>query len=304
MNRYKCIVCPVDFSPCSRIALQYAASLAKHFQARLLVHHVLAPLNLSYYNYLLPGGPEQEFELEMQRHASETLGAFTEEVLRGEAVCEAVMTAGSPLNEIVELARKNQAELLIMGTHGRSGFERFLLGSVTEKVLRKSPCPVLVVRCFSAEGGAGERPAHGEYRKILVPLDLSEHSAQTLHYAVEFAREYQAAMCITHVLEQPTSPSIDPSYTGMLLDCWTEVMAEAGKILEDLVRQNVHGQVPEEHWVAVGRPANEILRAAEERKADLIIMGAKHSLLAGLGAIGTTAHRVIGHASCPVLFLR
>jgi nucleotide-binding universal stress UspA family protein len=304
MIHFNNVLCPVDFSDCSKLALGYAFAMAKRYSARLMVQYVLAPLNIFYYNYMLPGGPDQEFDQEMQRHAGEMLKGFTEEVLAGKCSCEELLSFGKPVTEILKAAKREQANLLIMGTHGRSGLERFLLGSVTEKILRKAPCPVLVVRCGVKQHPGADASEFGGYRGILVPVDLTEHSARTLSHAVELATDFQATLFIVHILEQPSSPGIDPSYTGMLLDYWTEIQSEARRMLDELVRSCVEGKVAEEHWVAIGRPAEEILLASREKNADLIVMGAKPSWLTNLGSMGTTAHRIICHAESPVLLLR
>jgi nucleotide-binding universal stress UspA family protein len=163
---------------------------------------------------------------------------------------------------------------------------------------------VLVVRCGIKHNLGADASGFGGCRGILVPVDLSEHSARTLSHAVELATDFKAALYIVHILEQSASPGLDPSYTGMLLDYWTEVQSEAGRMLDELVRSCVGEKVAEEHWVAIGRPAEEILLAAHEKNADLIVMGSKPSWLTNLAAIGTTAHRIVCHAESPVLLLR
>jgi nucleotide-binding universal stress UspA family protein len=304
MIHFNSILCPVDFSECSKFALSYASALSRRYSARLLVQHVLAPLNISYYNYMLPGGPDQEFDQEMQRHAGEMLKGFIAEILAGKYPCEELLSIGKPVTEILEAAKRDQIHLLVMGTHGRSGLERFLLGSVTEKILRKAPCPVLVVRCGVKQNFGADASEFRGYKGILVPVDLTEHSPRTLAHAVELAKDFQANLFIVHILEQPTNPGIDPSYTGMLLDYWTDIQSEAKRKLDELVQSCVEGDTAEEHWIAIGRPAEEILLASHQKSTDLIVMGAKPSWLTHLGAIGTTAHRIICHAESPVLLLR
>ena len=191
-----------------------------------------------------------------------------------------------------------------MGTHGRSGLERFLLGSVTDRILRKAPCPVLVVRCGAEHDASSEMPGLDRFNRILVPVDLSEHSGQTLSHAVDLAESHRSELFIVHVLERPASPGVDSGYEGMLLDYWGEVRAETVRLLNELAQSSVQERVPEEHWVVIGHPAEEILRAAREKQVDLMVMGAKPSRLADFGPLGSTAHRIICHAACPVLLLR
>jgi nucleotide-binding universal stress UspA family protein len=133
----KKILVPVDFSDCSKYALQYAASFAKQFGAELQLVHVVEPY---------PAVPEMyPIDVESLQDGKAQLDTLRESL--GEDVRARVsLRTGQPYNEITQAAADGQADLIIISTHGRKGLTRMLLGSTTEKVVRQAPCPVLVVR--------------------------------------------------------------------------------------------------------------------------------------------------------------
>jgi len=141
-SRFKTIVAPTDFSDSSRSALHYALDLVAEGGA-IIVCHVVDDMPLTY-GYVGLAVPPGDIRTRMAEEAKEELVAFIP-VLEGQAV-ETVVLHGNPAGEIVRIAAERHADLVVMGTHGRTGIQHALLGSVAEKVTRKSPCPVLVVR--------------------------------------------------------------------------------------------------------------------------------------------------------------
>ncbi len=148
MRPIKRILVPVDFSPCSRVALQHGLELARQFDAALTVLHVYEPPH--YVGDVMVQLPErtsvtvQEY---VQRQSDQLLTELVTSIEGLDAVTfDRALVSGVPHTAIVEKARSLEAELVVMGTHGRSGLSHLLMGSVAEKVLRQAPCPVLVVR--------------------------------------------------------------------------------------------------------------------------------------------------------------
>ena len=146
------VLVPTDFSPYAEQALDYAIRLARTLKARLTVLHVIQPVLLAGVDMgvALPAPYLQEVEAAVQSSMDEALARVTAAGLPGEHV----VLYGVPFQEIVEVAKARQVDLIVMGTHGRTGLMHVLLGSVAEKVVRLAPCPVLVVRQADQASGA------------------------------------------------------------------------------------------------------------------------------------------------------
>ena len=163
------ILCPIDFSETSRHALEQACAFARWYRARVTVLHVVN----------LPLPPTMP---------APGLGVPANGV-------DAVVVEGSTLPEILRQAEQMPADLLVMGTHGRSGFEALFLGSMTEKVLRSTRVPVLTVP------PAVERVESVTYQTILCPIEFSDPSIRALEYALTLAEETGARLILLHVIE-------------------------------------------------------------------------------------------------------
>jgi nucleotide-binding universal stress UspA family protein len=292
------ILCPVDFSDASRLALDHAAALARWYEARLIALHVmpLVPTTLSFPPAIsaatLEPLPPELFRDELRRF----VGAVAEVV-----PAETAVMPGDAAGTILEQARTAEADLLVLGTHGRSGFERLVLGSVAEKVLRRAPCPVLTVPPAAAHATTTPRPP---YRRILCPVDFSTSSDQALRYAVSLAEEAKARLTVLHVLEWfPEQEVREHRHFNV---------PEYRRFLEEDARRRLAESVPAEArpWcepverVACGKAYQEVLRIAGEEASDLIVLGVQ-----GRGAVdrllfGSTANHVVRQASCPVLTVR
>src|SRR5687768_13481995 len=180
------ILCPVDFSVFSTRALRHATALARRFQARLVVLHVV-PQWQPYANIpaYLPEPVLANPVLCAQVHRD--LSAFVADAVADGVPVEMVVREAEPWREILSVADEKAVDLIVMGTHGRGGFEQLLMGSVAEKVLNRASCPVVTV-CHE-EGRTWEAP--GLVRNIVCATDLSPASARTIHYAVSLAAEFQ-----------------------------------------------------------------------------------------------------------------
>jgi nucleotide-binding universal stress UspA family protein len=297
MIRMRRILCPTDFSDCARRALEHAAALAGWYEARLTVLYV-SSLTPSVVGFPPMVSPITLEPLSRER-LLEQLRAFAGPALAAGVQCDFAIREGPAAREIAEEARACAADLVVIGTHGRGGFERLVLGSVTEKVLRKAPCPVLTVSP-PAEGVVPRRPP--ELRHIVCPLDFSTPAKEALAHALSLAERAKARLTLLYVLEWPAKEPHHPPFD----------VPEYRRYLEEDARRELREAVPAaaRDWcdvrerVAVGKPAREILQVAAAEGADLIVMGVHgHNVLDRL-FFGSTAHHVVRAAACPVLTVR
>jgi nucleotide-binding universal stress UspA family protein len=295
------ILCPVDFSEFSRHALHHAVGLAKWYRATLTLLHV-QPLAV------MPAGPPEVLPtLVLTPDQREQLLASLRHMVATE-ISESVLThvevaEGSPAREIVARAETMSSDLLVMGTHGASGFERLVLGSVTEKVLRKSPCPVMVVPRRAPDVA----PVPPLFKRILCAVDFSDCSMRALKYATSLAQEADGCLVVAHVFE------LEGVMPGNWRDALTpESIRKELIALEQERRDKLLHAVPDsvntycavETVMASGTPYREILRLAEEKKSELIVIGIHGRNAADLTFFGSTTNHVVRQATCPVLTVR
>jgi nucleotide-binding universal stress UspA family protein len=289
MLRIQHILCPLDFSEFSEKASEYAHSLARHYEARLTLVHVVPPVFAAYPSYVYPDMVNDLYQ-DLRAHAEEQLRLFASSHSREGVQAVSKVCEGAVPESILALATAENADLIVMGTHGRQGFDHLLLGSVTEKVLRKARCPVLVVRTSAHDFVGAEDGDSVHLRKILFGTDFSPHSERALEYALSLAEEYGAELTLLNVLDE-VPPSTDLS-----------------TITADIIRQ-LEAPIPAEvrEWctiksqLRVGRPYQEIVHYARETGTDLIVLGVRGRNTLDLALFGSTAHRVIQSATCPVL---
>lgn len=299
------ILCPVDFSDFSRRALDHAVAVAKWYSAEIVVmyvHHVplaaIAPLGGLGATPVEPVGllPQDRRKLEEQ------LAAFAPEPARGMAVrCR--VGEGDVATEI--LAEAASADMVVMGTHGRAGFEHLVLGSVTEKVLRKATCPVLAVPPAAPDAVPA---AAVLYKNIVCPVDFSDASMRALDYAFSLAREADAKLTVLHVTPYEFDLPLEDSGSDAELTV-AEFFERRERQARERLDEAVHPR-SQDYCTAVAlvtrahRPWQEILRVAGERHADLIVMGVQGRGAVDLMFFGSTTQQVVRQASCPVLTLR
>jgi nucleotide-binding universal stress UspA family protein len=208
--------------------------------------------------------------------------------------------AGDATTTITEHALSIGADLIVMGTHGRRGFKRLLLGSVTETVLHEAPCPVLTVP--PRAGAASSEPV--VFTHVLCPVDFSPSSLLALGFALDLARQANGRVTLMHALEWPAS---DIPRTSMRFDteAFRQSLAEdATERLNALVTEESRTWAEIETVLVFGRAHREILRVAEANGADLIVMGAQGSGGVDLALFGSSTQQVVRGATCPVLTVR
>lgn len=288
----KTILCPIDLSDFSRPALAHAAALSRWYRAEVKVLHVFAavmpPATLGAYPGWMLEVPESRDSI-----ASE-LQSMLEPFTSAGVPLDLHIAEGSAATEIVRHASELPADLLVMGTHGRGGFDRFALGSVTEKVLRKAPCPVLTL-----PPGAAPLTDTVEYRTIVCPTDFSSSSDAGVQWALSVGRMADAAVTVLHVIETETDDEGTPRAQS------SAALADAAACeLRSLVTRYIQPANRVTELVAYGKPYREILRTANDCKADLIVIGVRGRGPVDLTLFGSTTNQVVRRATCPVMTVR
>jgi nucleotide-binding universal stress UspA family protein len=213
-----------------------------------------------------------------------------------------IQEAGYVHDEILTELAATQADLLVLGTHGRSGFQRLFLGSVTEKVIRKAPCPTLVVPPRAPDVGPD---APVQFRRILCPIDFSESSLDALVYAITMAEEADAQLTLLHVVDIPMVLSQEPMVSEVdLMRIREGAIADARRRLHGLIPDQARAYCTVETAVVEGRVHHGILRQAAEQQSDLVVMGVHGPGVIDRLLFGSTTHHVIRAAACPVLIVR
>jgi nucleotide-binding universal stress UspA family protein len=291
------ILCPVDLSEFSHHALDQARALARWYEADITVLHVVnvsQPLvGMAELGYVPPLLPERQQIAEEVRRFCGLREPSQESRLN------VIVTEGIPPQEIVRQAKSLPADLLVMGTHGRSGFERLFLGSVTEKVLRSTHVPVLTVP------PPVERVGSVVYKTILCPIEFSNPSTRALEYALRLAEETDAHLILLHVIEALTvETSLGEISHFTVPEYYRHLEEDARARLKSALPDEARVWCTPEERVVFGKARHTILQLAEEVNADLIVMGVHGAGALNRRLFGSTTHRVIREARCPVLTLR
>lgn len=286
--RLKNVLYATDFSRAADAAFPYAAEFARRFGARFYAIHVRTPEN-----YVLAAPetwPSANAEYEKQENA-------LREVLRNDLphIETDVLTAeGGVWPALKSVIDEKKIDLLVLGTHGRTGIGKFFLGSVAEDIVRRASCAVLTVGPHSPS----EPPREGRFREILYATDFSEESLAAAPYTISLTQEHQAHLTLLHVIEK--------SDAGDLVRP-DELEAGAVQHLQNLVPEKAELRYEPKYVVKEGEPARTILEVAKNHKSDLIVLGVRkpEGIPGGATHLPTAvAHKVIAHAGCPVLTVR
>jgi nucleotide-binding universal stress UspA family protein len=289
------ILCPTDFSEFSHRALEHAIAIARWYKSKISVQHVFSsipPPGVPDYPVLVSLSPEMRESILAQ------LQLFSEPARKAGIAVEAVLDDGHPVNEIVKRAKEAPADLVVLGTHGRGGFEKLMLGSVTEQVLRKVLCPVLTV---PSSAGALSGPEPGVFKTILCPVDFSEASMKALEYAFSLAKEADAKLLLLHALEVLPDEELPETLRFDTIRYNDNLKSVARDRLLKLIPVGASDWSRPEVFVAVGKAYREILKTAEERQAGLIVIGIHGRNPIDRLFFGSTTQHVVRQATCPVL---
>ena len=288
-----------DFSPVSDAASLYAAAIARHFGATVHAAHVISETAL-----LTTGAGVDYYSMgtlyeDAHDQAKEKLSQACVSLVGIPHQC--YVGFGQVWRNLAAISVRKQIDLIIVGTHGRTGLGKLLLGSVAEDILRHAPCPVLTIGpevmrrdealCESVH--SNHELVSFDPKRILYATNFGYDSAR-MAVALSLADEFQAKLTLMHAIENHTERSRQ-----------SEVISEGMRRLRELIPADAALKCQPETMIQFGRVAERILRVASERAADLIVLGTRTSLEPGETHLPwSTAHHVLAHAPCPVLTVR
>lgn len=295
MTPYRHLLCPVDFSDSSRRAIAWSSRFSKSVGARLTVLHVVDTRLLSIGNLV---AVPNAFD-EIRQRAEEALVELKREVDLTGAKVE--ISEGVPEDVVVSAANRGDVDLLVMGTHGLSGIQKFLLGSVTEKVLHRVQVPLL-----SVSPGAERQTGFPDPRTILMAIDFGPESQAVVRHGTWLAEHYRAKLIALHVVRVPyvvlSERSFEP-LTRLEVDRLTDsLVAKRRDDLEALLPEIPGGE--REAIVRVGAPFECLREAIAERSVEMLILGAGGHGETGIRWLGSTCHKLVRLAPCPVMVVR
>lgn len=289
------IVHPTDFSSSADTALGYALGLAARAGAGLDVVHVVSGPSEYAPTADLPEQGREDMTIRMREGVASHQGAFDRPTLDALRVEYDLVEGRHTAPALLEHSTRREADLIVMGTHGRRGLRHLLLGSVADEVLRAAPCPVLVVRAGKPD----------PIRRIVVPLDFSSYSSRTLVHARHLAALYDATLTLLFVAEEHLVPFFSdtgiPTFTLMKVD--EEIVEQAEDGLRQLGAEADGPDVPTAYSVRRGDPVSEIIQVVDDQQADLLVMATRGLRGAERGLLGSVTERIVRQAACPVWIL-
>jgi nucleotide-binding universal stress UspA family protein len=279
------ILLPVDFSPRSDGAAQYAKALACRFGSQVTIAHVF------HLEQTIGGGPVIPIPPEwcdtVRNVCTYALEGFQDEEFKGMQVRRSLL-AGDPAHAIVDLAHAEHFDLIVLPTRGHGRFRRYILGSVTTKVLHDADCPVMT-------GVHMEEIPHvtPQFRSVLCAVDFDSAGERALRWAAEFAQEFQAQLTLVHAL--PAMEGFEPEYFDQGLPLMLRNVAQ--KRMEEMqTRAGTSADVVFER----GSVARVVHDAVVARDADLVVIG-RHDSPGWMGRLRANAYLVIRESPCPVV---
>jgi len=291
------ILFPTDFSDVAEGAFAHAAHLALQYEATIHVFNVVSPEEGDGSNPMafLPVKPADGTETD--ESALQHVEVKTAPQEQGTVPVLYTQTdSDSPSEAIINYARDQDVDLVVMGTHGRKGMDRLLSGSVSEEVVRGAPCPVFTVP------GTNTADHVPTVSRVLAPVDLSDQSELVLNHAAALADAYAAPLDLLHVVEEATYPSaygLDPLTPDL-----PNVQDRAREALETLAGELDLRTDPVNIHVLAGNAARDIVEFADEHEADLIVMATHGRTGLERFLIGSVAEKVVRRAPCPVVTLK
>lgn len=296
------ILLPTDFSPYALHAMKYAVAIAKQYGGTVHVAHVLdtsVEVRPPGHGLWLTKSEAEALLASMREHAESRLANVVERAAEAGVATAQHIVAGLPGPEILKLARDQRCTMIVVATHGRSGFDHMVFGSVAEKVVRQSPVPVLCIKHPEHEF-VNENDLSLDLKRILFPTDFSAFSQRALPFALSLCREFGASLVLFHASEVPVLlPEFMPDSAMSLAP---EMEAGAKKTL-DRIRAGIEG-IDVETYTVTGVPYREICHHVDASHVDLVVMpthgrsGLSHMLF------GSVAEKVVRLARCPVFTIR
>jgi nucleotide-binding universal stress UspA family protein len=292
-TKFRNILFLTDFSGPSEAALSFAITLGRQYGAKVHALHILLPTPYPY-AYAAPGftaavleAEEENAQAEMQKMESQLEG------LEHETIVERGINVWPGVEQAI---RERAIDLVVVGTRGRTGADKLMLGSVAEEIFRRSSVPVLTI------GPGARSSAHkgARFRRVLFATDLTPESLARAPYAVSLAQENQAQLLLLLVMPKQEHPSADDN--KRLEVCTVEAMQRLYEIVPDDAKLEFSPEAVLEY----GEPAERIVELSKQREVDLVVLGVRNANHIGAATHleGAVAHKVVAHAPCPVLTVR
>lgn len=287
---YETILVPTDGSEHAIRATEHGYYLARAFDATV---HVISAADIQTAGGMFnAGGVDQAFIESIEAENKQAIEA-TEAVFEGDDAVQTAVLRGKPANAIVEYASEHDIDMVTMGTHGRTGVSRYLAGSVTESVVRRSPCPVLTATATDRSQLAGD------YEEVMIPTDGSDAASVAIDHGLAIAEAADARVhAVTIIDVGAMAPTPDYSPPMELLERFE---AEGERATEAIATRAKDAGLDAMTSVSEGLPASDLLAYADENDIDLITMGTTGRTGLNRYLLGSTAERLIRHAKMPVL---
>lgn len=297
MERIQTILVPTDFSVHAARALSWAIRLARGLDARIHLLHVMSyieddawgPLRYSPEEHVLREEPEQIITSLLDR-------AIAEQGATGLQIRPVVKRGGGAASGVTAYARSERVDLVVMGTHGRRGLRRLLLGSVAEEVAQTLPCPVLLVRDGAEVPDSVER--------ILAPVDFTPAGRSALPLARTLAAAFEARLTLLHVLEDLPPEDLYEAFLHEEGRAWQTLMDRAGEETRALVEDLAASGARVTPAIEMGYPPSVIAGFAREQDVDLIVMPSSGPGGPVRSVVARSAEQVVREAPRPVLVVK
>ena len=285
------IMCAVDFSDYTATIFSYSVALCKKFHAKLFLVNVVIDVNT-----LLDHNETALDTAALQRsHIRNAQGRLEDMVNDLTLENELLIGQGNPADEVSRLALEQKIDMVITATHGKSGFKRFMIGSVTEKLMKTIHCPLIVLRTreHDVRYSAGFEM---KLKKILVGCDFSSDSKLAFDYGLSLAQEFQAELYLAHVIK--------PVEHEENREIFNELRARREGQLQMMVPDACRNWCTPKTTLLDGEPYKALMNYAKEQDVDMIVLGIRGHTLWEKLLVGSTTDRVIRHSPCPVLVVR
>jgi nucleotide-binding universal stress UspA family protein len=291
----KSILVTIDFSEYSKTALDICLGASRCMKTKLYVLHTIEKFPHDY-RHLLSGTTHADMKQKLEEDAIDKIKAMIPDEIRETGDIIPMVRFGKPFLEIIQVAKEENVDLLVVGTHGRAGVDRVMLGSVAERIVRKAGCPVMVIK--------GRK--YTSFKRIIVPIVFSDCARKALEYAIATARSHNSRLTILHVYEESfVEPYVNAANSE----------EEAEKIMKEIEWANetkydeflktidLRG-VEYDKLLIKGIPETEIVEVAMEQQADLVVMGTHGRAGIMHILIGSTAEEVVRAVHCDIIILK
>jgi nucleotide-binding universal stress UspA family protein len=298
---HKILAC-TDGSSCALDALRMAASLAKHFSSEVVSLNVFQDPRIDYahlgaWSLTLQPDVLERIAHEQQEAMKQHLGSLFEQM---NIPCRILIETGHPVDGILRVAEKENADLIVVGSRGLRGASELFLGSVSSGILHHAKCPVLIVRGENIPCGVGD------FQSILMASDGAEGAHKAARSALEIAQNYSTSLTVLNVYQNLSTVNLPVEDDALISE--TDVELYARRLLE-MVKQDIssltnNGHAPCSITQEKGHPGETIVRFANQRKFDLIVLGSRRMRGFERMLVGSVSNYVVHRANCPVLVVR